>query len=94
MLSPYIGKNSLYFLRVGLNLCLYFAGNVATCGASNQMRGKTCVDLVDFSPPDLDQWHMTNSQPSISLVKSLEENLEFFVILLHARLNRPWIEAS
>ena len=62
ILSRYIGNN---FFHVGLNLCLYFTGNVATRGASDQTREKARVDLVDFGPPDLDERHVTNWQPSI-----------------------------
>ena len=39
-------------------MCLYFAGDVATCGASNQMHERARVDLVDFDPLDPDQQHM------------------------------------
>ena len=47
-----------------------FASDVADHATSNQTCEKTRVDLVDFSPPDHDQMHVTNSEPSITLVKS------------------------
>ena len=60
----------IIFFRVRLNLCLYFVGDVATRGASDQMCESARVDLVDFGPPNCDQTHVTNSEPSIALVKS------------------------
>ena len=39
-------------------------------GASDQTHGKVRVDVVDFGLPNLDQRHVTNLQPLISLMKS------------------------
>ena len=58
----------------GTNVSLYFEGDVATHGASDQTHEKTRVDSVDFSPPDPNQHqipiNVTNLRPVISLVKS------------------------
>ena len=61
---------SFVFFLVGLNICLYFEGNMATCRSTDPTYKKALVDLVDFRPPNPDQHHVTNSQLSISLVKS------------------------
>ena len=58
---PYIGTISTFSLPCGTNVPLYFAGDVATCGASDQTPEKTPVDLVDFGPPELYQQHVINS---------------------------------
>ena len=47
-----------------------YAGNLASREALDNARERVSVDLVDSGPPDLDHTHMTNVQPSISLVKS------------------------
>ena len=73
--SPYIGDISSFSLPCGTNVSLCSTGNAATCGASDQTRNKGPIDLVDFSPPDSNQQHMTNLRSSISLVKSSSYNL-------------------
>ena len=55
-------------------MCLSFTDDVATRGASDQTREKARDDLVDFSSPDLNRQHVTNSRPSISLVRSNGQN--------------------
>ena len=52
---------SFVFFHVRLNLCLYFAADVAMHGASDQTHKKARVDLVDFGSPDRDQQHVKNS---------------------------------
>ena len=37
--------------------------------ATDQVRERACVDLVDLGPPDLNQMHVINSRSSIALVK-------------------------
>ena len=51
-----------------MNSC--FAGNVTVREVLNQAHERARIDLVDLGPPDLDQMHVINSKPSISLVKS------------------------
>ena len=55
-------------------MCLYFVGDVARHGASDQTRERVHVDLVDFGPPNLDPQHVKNSRPPISLVRSNDQN--------------------
>ena len=55
-------------------MCFDFASDVETRGASDDMREKAGIDLMDFGAPDLDQMHVTNVRPLISLVKSNDHN--------------------
>ena len=55
-------------------MCLYFAGDVPTRGASDQMGERAPVDMVDFGPPDPYQKHVINLRPLISLVRSNGHN--------------------
>ena len=54
-----------------------FASDVTICEASDQVRERARVDLVDLGPPDLNQTRVINSKPSIALVKSNGCNLIF-----------------
>ena len=58
-------------------------------GALDQMRERVRVDLVDFDSPDLDQLHVTNSQPSISLLRSNGQN--FISQLVNRGVTRGWL---
>ena len=63
-------KKTHFFLPCGTKCFTLFEGDVADRGASDQMREKTRVDLVDFGSLDPDHKHMKNARPSITLVKS------------------------
>ena len=59
-LSHYLGDNSSFSLPCGTNVSLYFVGDLATCGASDETPEKGCVDLVDFGPLYPNQHHVLN----------------------------------
>ena len=43
-------------------MCFFlFAGDVGGCGAFDQTREKTHVDLMDFGPPDPDYTHVMDA---------------------------------
>ena len=67
---PYIGRILLCFLPCGTYHFFMYAGDVAMHGTWIKARESARVDLVDFGPPDRDQTHVINSEPSIALVKS------------------------
>ena len=70
IISPYIGEIFALFALCGTKEFLMYAGVVAPSEALDQTRKRARIDLVDFGPQDCDQTHMSNSQSSITLVKS------------------------
>ena len=73
--STYIGDNFFDSLRVGLmfSLCMQAKWHLKKRWIKACKRAH--VALVDLGPLDPNQPHVTNSQPSISLVKSDSCNL-------------------
>ena len=68
--SLFIGDKSSDFFHVGLMCFALFSSDVADCGAYDQTRENTRVDLVDFGLQDLDHKHVTTTRSPISLMKS------------------------
>ena len=53
-----------------LNTFVYAQATWQSLGRRSIVRKSAFIDLVDSSPPDCDQKHVINSEPSIALVKS------------------------
>ena len=72
---PYIGAKSLPFLLCGtIDVSLFHTRHDNAWSIGSNARERVRIDLVDFSPIDLNQQHLTNSRPLISLVSSNGQN--------------------
>ena len=63
-------QNSFYFFRLGLNVSVCAQATWQRVQCWIKVRESARVDLVEFRPPDHDQMHVRNSEPSIASVKS------------------------
>ena len=54
---------------MGLNVFVCAQATWQSMGCSIKVRESALVDLLDSSPPDCNQMHMLNLEPSIALVK-------------------------
>ena len=76
IVAAYLGDDLLCFLPYG---------NARDVGLK---RANRHIYLVDFGPPDRNQMHLINSEPSIALVKSNSCNL--FLHSANERATRGW----
>ena len=66
---------SSYLFHVGLSASICAQAMWQCMELWIKVRKSAHIDLVDFGPPDRDQMHVINSMPSITLVKSNDNNL-------------------